>query len=500
MTSEVQTVKTWYAVTHGRTSGVFTSWKQTEEAVIGFAGARFKGFKTLEAANLFLMNESVTGLTGSDVHDSTSDSMSEATFDKINHLSIDDSIVDEKKEIDQLTDEQSAALIAYTEGKNLFVTGPAGTGKSFLITAIRKWSHEADRTLAVTASTGAAALLIGGRTLHSWAGIGLGNGSVAALMSSYMALSARKRIVAAHSLLIDEISMINDELFDKLDEYLQLVRRCVKPFGGMQLIVVGDFTQLPPVSGRFAFQSRSWNSVGFMMVRLSQQIRQGGDVVFKEMLERLRWGRGTQEDLLALQKTSEHSFGPLIRPTKIFPMNRDVDRINKRGTDALIKVGAKMVEYPLRGVAASLKWAKSLRVDESIGVCVGAQVMCTMNIPSLNLVNGSRGTVIETGFSSVTIQLVDGEFVEVPYQPIVNEENRKIHFNVMPLRLAFACSAHRAQGATLDCAEIDLGRVFAAGQAYVMLSRVRNLSDVRVLNPRLEAFFCDASVGSFYEH
>lgn len=398
----------------------------------------------------------------------------------------------------ELNAEQRLALEAVQAGQNIFLTGPAGTGKSFVVAKIKEWAAAADRDAALTASTGTAAVLIGGRTLHSWAGVGLGTGTVSELLHGFMSGAAKKRVNLACMLLIDEISMINAEFFDKLDAYLGHMRHKVdRPFGGLQLIVIGDFAQLEPVSGGYAFQSQAWRRANFLQVQLTEQMRQADGPDFTAMLSRMRFGNCLDSDLAMLKATRSHRFPAHIVPTKIFPLNVDVDRINSAAFKALIAAGAQRLVYPVLGRASGLKWAKGLKIQD-LELCMGAQVMSTQNIAALDVVNGSRGQVIGLSPQSVQVDMVDGRIVEFDRQTMVNEDDRKQTFSFIPLRLAFAVSGHKCQGMTLDAVEMDLSRVFAAGQAYVMLSRARSLSAVRILNVRASAFQCHPAVQDMY--
>jgi len=387
-------------------------------------------------------------------------------------------------------------------GLNVCITGGAGTGKSYLIGEIFSALHST-KHMAVTAMTGSAALLIRGTTLHRRLSLRLAKGTaseIASNISKYRKYTAYYDILELDLLIIDECSMLNDILFDKVSNVLQILRRNSKPFGGIQVVLVGDLYQLPPVEGRYCFQSDLWPKCHFEICELTQNMRQKDDEPFMEMLKRLRLGRCSREDLAVLRALKETQFPEGIEPTKLYCRNVDVDRIN---SDALQKVGGQLFTFPTKytgSLEASVQYAKSCNVPEQVTVCIGAQVMITYNFnPELGLVNGTRGVVTALDQKAVKIRLLDGREEMVPYIKIEQEDDPDVGIDFMPLKLAWAVTIHKSQGMTLDAIEIDIGsNIFTVGQAYTALSRARNLKSVRVMDVAARSFCTSHDVIEFF--
>ena len=446
-----------------------------------------------------------------------------------------------------LPSQLAAASIAIDGGKNIFLTGPAGTGKSFVLRWIiqeLKKKHNRSDSVAVTGSTGMAALQVGGQTLHSFAGVGLGNKDAETLLED-LSNAAKFRWNSVSSLVIDEISMIDSALLDKLEFIARKVRepsKGTKPWGGVQLIFVGDFFQLPPVRAGthgYAFQSAAWSSAEVVIVELTEVVRQT-DKVFTSLLNELRVGRCSQATLATLGNCHE-SIKPLptdgIIPTKIFTTNDSVDRENN---SMLAKLPGEEVIY-----SADDEWRpsrpqwenqqKSLlemcerQLTETLRLKPGAQVYYTKNNPSFNLVNGSRGVVL--GFSKVGSSLsragVDDDSEPEPEYgdenasgdglPVVRFDNgrsliipRAVSFvgnkesglsrSQIPLKLCWALTVHKSQGVTLTRASVSVANAFAEGQAYVALSRVVSLEGLWLVGREFGAHAVRAnkSVVEFY--
>ena len=382
--------------------------------------------------------------------------------------------------------EQQLALDDVLKGRNVFVTGGAGVGKSYLIDEI----VEALRPKAVglTAMTGCAALLIGGQTLHAFLGIGLGKEPAKKLAQT---TRVRMRLVCLEVLVIDEISMMSDGLFELVDEFLRLVRKSTRPFGGVQLVLVGDPFQLCPVDGTYCFASPVWARCDFTVHRLVANMRQQGDPLFKAILDRVRFGGCGPEDLAVLEGLKETQFPEGIKPTRLYSKNVSVDAIN---LSELEDLGAPIHEFETWAPTPEAKrYVSANRIPEKVRVCVGAQVMCTRNFPELGLANGSRGVITAVDTDSVMFRKVSGHVVRVPmFEPPL------VAVLYMPLKLAWAVTIHSAQGMTIDALEVDLGRdIFAAGQAYTGLSRATSLASVRVVSVLPESFVASPLVKNF---
>jgi ATP-dependent DNA helicase PIF1 len=391
--------------------------------------------------------------------------------------------------------EQKLALDDVLKGENVFITGGAGVGKSFLVNQIVQRLRTAP---GVCAMTGCAALLINGVTLHSYLGIGLAKEEAGVLANRVKKFkNVHQKLVSVKTLLIDEVSMLNDELFEKISEFLQLVRQNLKPFGGVQVVLVGDPFQLGPVDGDYFFTSKLWSRNIFKVHVLKANMRQAGDSVFKGLLDRLRWGDCSREDLEMLHACRDTVFPEGIVPTKLYSKNINVDAINQREYD---KLATNAHEYSCAHLNdASKKWATANRIPEKMYCRVGAQVMCTRNIPTLGLVNGSRGVVTEVTASDVAIQLLDGSHVRVGFLTVSPFDNPYIEVKYVPLKLAWAITIHSSQGMTIDALEVDLGvDVFAFGQAYTGLSRAKSLATVRVASVSPKSFITSPTVKKFF--
>lgn len=429
-----------------------------------------------------------------------------------------------------LNDDQLAALNHVQRRQNIFLTGPAGSGKSTLVRAIVEWAATERFVCDVTALTACAALLLGckAKTLHSWAGIGLGRGSVDALVADIQKSPfAKKRWTRTDILVIDEISMMTPDLFDKLDAVGRRIRRRPeKPWGGLQLVVCGDFFQLPPVShmgaavGRFAFDAPAWKTAEFVPVLLTRIERQT-DRVFQKVLNEARVGALSPESVAILESRRHLDWkSHTIRPTLLFSRNADVDTINEANLTALKK--------PVRVFEATTVLAKPEDTDPSAEVpsgevlerlvarldndasyaphlelCVGCQVMLVYNKDQeAGLVNGSRGVIV--GFRDTDgvpiVQFLHGDPVAVEAHEWQSHDAPALKRLQIPLRVAYAVTIHKSQGATLDCALVDIGSsTFECGQAYVALSRVRNLESLYVWNFNPARVRADARVVAFYE-
>ncbi len=404
------------------------------------------------------------------------------------------------------------------EGKNVFITGPGGTGKSYLIRALLEIMPP-ERKTAVVALTGCAALLLdcGAKTLHSWAGIGLGKEPVDALVSNIKKKKWKPGLrnwLQTKTLIIDEVSMMQAELLEKLDMIGRRIRGTDAPFGGIQVVLLGDFYQLPPIADvpRFLFQSSKWPELIDCTVQLGEIVRQK-DPVFQRLLNAARRGQLGGEDLDLLRTRLDLPWKDQeIRPTLLFSRRREVDQINAAN---LASLEGETHKYAVRtelergarspGDEAIAAFDRDAPYDPDLTLKVGAQVMLIYNKDvESGLVNGSRGVVRRfigvDGEVLPVVRFMNGSDVVVERSKWGLDDYAGVSRSQIPLRLAYACTIHRAQGATLDCALIDIGaNVFEFGQAYVALSRVRSLDSLYVwaLNPA--AVRAHPAVVAFYE-
>lgn len=400
---------------------------------------------------------------------------------------------------------QRAVVAAVRDGESVLLTGPAGTGKTHTVRAILADASRRGKRLGLTATTGAAAVLIGGRTVHSFLGIGLGRRPVRDL-ASYTVNRLKKhaaRIAELDVLLIDEISMMPDALFTTISKYLSLLRKDPAPFGGVQMVLVGDFAQLPPVDGDFAFKSPEWARLSPKVHALTEIFRQAGDAAFQALLHRARLGAITDDDLARLRATRDVAFPAGFVPTRLYARNAMVAARNEASYERLKAAdpSAEVIYAPRYANARSREWGPTTGHAEPVALCPDAQVMISWNVaPDEGLINGTRGRVVALQPSAVALQLLDGRVVTVGYTEIGPEDDKSLRMSFVPLRLAYAMSIHKSQGSTLDAAETDLGSsIFEAAQAYVALSRVRNLSCIRITDVLARSFRAHPEVVAFYE-
>lgn len=385
-----------------------------------------------------------------------------------------------------------------TTGKSIFLTGVAGSGKSHILKLFVR-RYKGVRNIAVTSTTGTSALLIEGVTLHSYLGIGLGRDDVDTLADKIMKNNwYRNRWEGLQCLVIDEVSMLTPKLFDKLEQLARVIRRNTMPFGGVQLILTGDFLQLPCIdSNDFCFNTDAWRECIDHVVYLKKVYRQK-DKAFQDCLNSVRLGEITPDvkRLLDSRVGSEIVNDDGIKPTKLYALNRDVDDLNEQELDTLAADGRTFFEYDMRVYnnartsSAVTKLIKNCPAAKTIQLCVGAQVMLLKNIDQgVGLVNGSRGIVQsfemqDDGVRYPLVKFVCGETRVIGYQSWqekkANSETIVAEVCQLPLKVAYAITIHKAQGVSLDCVELDLSNVFEYNQAYVALSRVKNINSLSI--------------------
>ena len=444
----------------------------------------------------------------------------------------------------ELSVEQQIAFDKYIQGKNIFITGPGGTGKSALIKKIQTDANKKRLNIQVCALTGCAAVLIGckAKTIHSWAGFGLGNGSIGINVKKVLMNKYKQKLWKnVDILVIDEVSMMSQKIFEMLDEIGKTVRDNVRPFGGIQVIFLGDFYQLPPVGNkdeietvRFCFESPLWNKTftNDNTVQLKKIFRQT-DEVYTKILNQIREGRikkSSNELLLSLvgKKPDE---GSIIQPTKLFPVRSKVDAINE---GKMKELDAPEFEFKIR-MLKNLPTAEkekelekekghpipkftpeqidaelnnihnSIMCNDVVKLKVGAQVMCVVNIelPTGGMIcNGSQGIVVN--FSEQGLPIVkyrNGHEMTMAYHVWESENIIGAGVSQIPLILAWAITIHKSQGATMDAAEIDVGSgVFECGQTYVALSRVKSLEGLYLSSFDVTKIFINKKVRDFYDN
>jgi ATP-dependent DNA helicase PIF1 len=386
---------------------------------------------------------------------------------------------------------QSEALDILKSGANVFLTGPAGSGKTFVLNKFAEYLKVNKVVAAITASTGIAATHLGGLTIHSWAGIGIKESlSRYDLRDILDNDKVYDRITKAEVLIIDEISMLPPNVLEMVNQVCQSVRKNLQPFGGLQFVACGDFFQLPPISReagpkKFAFDSEAWQRAGLTVCYLEEQHRQeDGD--YLRILNEIRGDAVSAWSREKLNGRLQHKIDGWDKPTKLYTHNVDVDRINAQ---ELHKIIAKPKTYDMTGKGAknlvdNLK--RGCLAPEELVLKVGAVVMFVRNKFSGNssiYVNGTMGKVVGFTGSNMPIIATKNGKVEVDRATWTIEEGgmTKAEINQLPLKLAWAITIHKSQGLSMDCAEIDLGSCFEPGMGYVALSRVRTLEGLKLL-------------------
>jgi ATP-dependent DNA helicase PIF1 len=426
-----------------------------------------------------------------------------------------------------MDNDQIRAVDLALSGKSFFLTGAGGTGKTYVIRNIVEALNRAGKDVALSAMTGCAALLLGkgAKTLHSWAGIGLGKESASVLIAKLKkSFKGKKNWMATDTLIIDESSMLTPDLFDKLEEIGRAIRRNPRPFGGIQIILVGDMYQLPPITKddneyAFIFESEIFKALIKDSVVL-RTIHRQSDAAFLKILGEARSGKLSHESVMLLETRRTKAWKRLeIRPTLLFPRRNDVEQINMA---QLQKCSEPNVLFKAKTVhtAASLavhtetreddiKWAvekmdKNGSYDPELILRKGAQVMLLTNMDiEHGLVNGSRGVVerfCDGPDNYPMVKFKNGEVIIVSPASWASEDIEGLERQQIPLRLAYAITIHKTQGATLDCALIDIGNTtFEYGQAYVALSRVRSLDCLYIWDLQPSAFMIHPKVKAFMD-
>lgn len=436
-------------------------------------------------------------------------------------------MVANSSEID-LSDEQLDFVHRALNGENLFLTCGAGYGKSAAIaecvSQLRakydKPGSELESKVAICASTGVAAKLINGRTLHSFLGIGLAKESPDKLFERLITVRRMKpkyyELKALKVLIIDEISMINNILFDKISRYFELIKDSDEPFGGsLQVICVGDLAQLKPIEGNFMFKSASFRDMYFSIVQFTKCFRQN-DVVFQTILKEARFAQLSSESykILMKQNSIDEELFKGIKPILLCPTNREVDAINQKYLNDLLKeTGATEHTYNIKYITSDTKKADMVMKMEGIEevvLAVGAQVIVTTNISmggsGPRICNGSQGRVVQIFPDHIILDLIDfPNHIKMEYTKVLDPECNDFDkpvflFSYMSLRLGYAISIHKSQGLSTNCLEVNLARVFTHGQAYVAISRCRSLEGLKVTGLKKGSFMCDKAILEFYSN
>ncbi|MDF1879217.1 AAA family ATPase [Sulfurimonas sp. SAG-AH-194-C20] len=396
---------------------------------------------------------------------------------------------------------QNTALNILKTGNNVFITGSAGTGKTYLLNKFTFYLKSRKIIPTIVAPTGIAASHLRGQTIHSYFSLGIRSEIDDDYIDSLLEKKyLQTRFAQLKVLIIDEISMVSPEIFSSIDKILQAFKSNTLPFGGVQTILSGDFFQLPPISRtptdkRFAWQSPSWKALGLKTCYLQEKFRQDDNVLIS-ILDEIRSGTVSSHSFDLLNARFHKDLDTDFTPTKLYTHNMDVDRINIQELNK-INNPAFTFKYKSEGSAKNIeKIFKSSLVLEEIDLKIGAVVMFIKNNHDLGYVNGTTGVIVD--FDKETnlplVKTTDGSKIKVSLEEWTMEnENANIVAKVsqVPLKLAWAITIHKSQGMTLDSAEIDLSKTFEVGQGYVALSRIKNIQGLRLMGLNDKALLVD---------
>lgn len=407
-----------------------------------------------------------------------------------------------------LTDEimkQETALKLLKAGENVFLTGSAGAGKTYTLNQYIHYLKVRKVPVAITASTGIAATHMNGMTIHTWAGIGIKDSlSDDDLKRMKERKYLKEHLENAQVLIIDEISMLHAKQLNLVNQVLKYFKESDEAFGGIQVIVAGDFFQLPPVGrngeanrDKFCFMSDAWVEAKFRVCYLTEQHRQD-DEILNQILNAIRAQNIQADHIQALQQSRDQDIGDTF--TRLYTHNMDVDNINYQHLNE-IDTESHQFNAVLDGNEKLIETLKSsVRAPEELSLKKNAKVMFVKNNFDMGYINGSLGEVI--GFEEddqqgllPKVKLTDGTtlLVEPETWSIENESGKAIaSFQQIPLRLAWAITIHKSQGMTLEAAEINLTHTFEKGQGYVALSRLKSLSGLRLLGFNQQALELDS--------
>ena len=396
---------------------------------------------------------------------------------------------------------QKDALNILKLGHTTFLTGPAGSGKSFVLREYVAYLRRHNIRYAVTASTGIASTHINGTTIHSWSGLGVKDAiNKYELDAMEEKQNLYKRYNETSVVIVDEVSMLSSPFLDMFDQACKHMRRNAEPFGGLQIIFCGDFFQLPPivkfgdVNKALAYNSHAWKESKPVTCYLTEQHRQDDDVLTK-ILDQIRKGDIDEFVWENLSERSsengENSFAYDEEHIKLYTHNVDVDSINAQAYEKL--EGKEKVYQMIHKGKAKLVEAlkKNCLADETLRLKIGAKIICIKNDIERKYVNGSMGVVVDFESDDMpVIELTNGMRLKIKADSWKIEEEGKVKAEItqLPLRLAWAITIHKSQGMTLDRAEIDLSRAFASGMGYVALSRLRSITGLYLKGVHPNAF------------
>lgn len=458
----------------------------------------------------------------------------------LKHLNVNDPI-DEciEQQYNNLSEEQISFIKkAVLEKNNITLLAPAGYGKTYVLQIMLKlykvinkqendtYFHKLYNTqsfksiklssmpvIQLCASTGKASCLLHCRTLHSLLGIGIGKGTpeewYARLLKARYLSNTLDILRSVQCIVIDEISMIGSKLLDNISNYLKLIRKNNKVFGGIQIILVGDFAQLHPINDELAFKSDEYKNANFYKMKFTKCFRQN-DPVFQNILNELRFGYISEESFTILKnrKSIDSDYLGDLKPTMLRSTNKEVDYINQKELNEICErtnqIPTVYAIKPSEVIDTKIveSYIKILGLPRTVELAIGCQVMITYNI-SKEIVNGIQGIILQLNKDSVEMQLNNGEIITIEYIGFKDPEEdnlqkAKVLFQYMPLRLATAITIHKSQGSTMQLLEIDCKNIFTNSQLYVAVSRCTDLRGLILKNLSKKHIMCSNAVKQFY--
>lgn len=405
----------------------------------------------------------------------------------------------------------------FINGKNIFITGPGGVGKSYLINFIKELACKTNKVCQLTALTGCAALLINAKTIHSWSGTGIiKNNDLTNYINKIKKSKKIDNWIEVDVLIVDEVSMLSKKFFDILDSIGKKIRKNSEPFGGIQVIFSGDFYQLPPVNSDdedinaslFCFESENWDKM-FNNIHILKKVFRQDNETFSKLLNNIRVGKITKSNVEILKSRIIPFENTGIIPTKLFPKNISVNNINIYEHEKLPSIGKtyniKIINPSEKDIfehcitQSEINYSTELikKNNLPIEIKIGDQVICTYNI-SDKIVNGSRGVVVDINEYPI-VKFIDGNIIEMKPIDIYDVNVPGLVYKKIPLEYAWALTIHKCQGMTLDLCIMDLGKdIFEAGQTYVALSRVKSLEGLYLLDFDVNKIKTNKKVKEFY--
>jgi ATP-dependent DNA helicase PIF1 len=434
-----------------------------------------------------------------------------------------------------LNNQQKEIFNKYLQGENIFITGPGGTGKTYLIKAIEQNAKENNKIYQVCALTGCAAILLqcGASTLHRFAGIGTAYGTIPQVVERVIKNRSKKmNWIKLELLIVDEVSMLSLKIFSILDLIAKRVKqRWNEPFGGIQIIFSGDFYQLPPIGNinepdtiRFCFESPIWNDIFPKKNQINlQTIFRQTDQNYVKILNRLRVGEITKNGVKELKQCVNKKMNKELNPTILLPRRKDVDIINIKEYSKLDETNEKifiMKEVDMIELSISKQdidnvkiftdkerqqeidyLTENLIVEKVLKLRIGTYIMCISNLDiESGIINGSQGIVVNFIENNPQIKFNDGSLRVITPHIWYSEKFPAIAIKQIPLIYAWAITIHKAQGVTLDKALIDIGKeVFECGQTYVALSRIKTLDGLYLKSFDFTKIKINKKVQQFYK-